>query len=122
MNSSSHSTPVNPVENKYSEVFLAKFAGFIDGDGVIMAMVLQHAEMQHGFRVRVVLQFTQTSLQSMLDLQVLLGMGTIIQGTAVSLRIFDQAQVMILLPLLLPYLRFKKGQAELALEILEKKI
>jgi len=121
MNSSSHSTQVNPVENKYSEVFLAWLAGFLDGDGAIMARVVKQSGMLLGFRVRVVLQFTQLSLQSMLDLQALLGMGIISQGGAVSLVILEQAHVALLLSLMLPHIRFKRNQAVLALEILEKK-
>jgi len=47
------------VGKKISNIHYAYIAGFLDGDGTIMAIIERHKEKKFKFRVRISLEFTQ---------------------------------------------------------------
>jgi hypothetical protein len=114
---------VNAVGKKYSVVERAYLAGLLDGDGAIMACIEKHSEKKFNFRIRIVVKITQSKKINLEWLKNNFKVGLIKQNrSAVDWIIRDQQAVDSLLKLIIPYLRVKKKQAEIALKILKIKI
>ena len=121
---------------------LAYIAGFLDGDGSIIAQFVPRNDYKWGYQIRLTIQFTQKStrriyLQKLLDLT---GVGyirnrgeeksqvwqatpaeTAKPSLAVSdLVITDVKHVHAFLKQLQPYLKIKQKQANLALRLIEQ--
>lgn len=101
----------------------AYMAGFFDGDGTIVATVEPSAECRFGYRTRVVLKCAQH--EDHRDIceyfAQVLGCGSIVrsQRNVVEFTVKSTENVKRVLTILLPYLRIKRRQAALALELLE---
>jgi hypothetical protein len=113
----------NAVGRLLSETERAYLAGFIDGDGAIMAVIERHREKRFGFRVRIIVKATQLKEN---ELEVLLantGIGTVqLNRRAYDWIIKDQKSVQWLLEMISPYLRCKSKQVRLASLILKHQI
>lgn len=114
---------VGTVGKSLSEVERAYLAGFIDGDGAIMALIEKHREKRFGFRVRLEVKITQYHQEDVSWLVETTGIGYIRR----NLRTYEwivrnQNDIAWLLEQLAPYLRCKKNQVALAKEILERVI
>lgn len=105
---------------------LIYIAGFLDGDGSIMAQLVPRADYKLGFQIRLTVQFTQhVSRVFFLDqLQSLVGAGYVrrqkIGGSVADYVITDTKAVHAFLKLLQPYLRLKQKQANLVMTIIEQ--
>jgi len=111
---------VNAVGKKCSVAERAYLAGFLDGDGAIMACIEKHSEKKFNFRIRIVVKITQSKKINLEWLKNSLKIGLIRQNrSVVDWIIRDQQCVEFLLRLINPYLRVKKKQAEIALKILK---
>jgi len=111
---------VNAVGKKCSVAERAYLAGFLDGDGAIMACIEKHSEKKFNFRIRIVVKITQSKKINLEWLKNSLKIGLIRQNrSVVDWIIRDQQCVESLLRLIIPYLRVKKKQAEIALKILK---
>jgi len=112
------------VGKRCTEVERAYIAGFLDADGAIMAIIEPHSETRHGFRIRVSLKVTQhdRGILDWIRKKVEVGivranrLGT--NRQTFDLHVRDQARVGETLELLMPYLRVKRKQAQIALKIL----
>lgn len=110
---------------KCSEVELAYIAGFLDADGAIMATIEKHSGKRFGFRVRLEVKVTQHSREILDWMHEILGIGIVRANRLASdrqtfdLHIRDRVQVRYVLLLLLPYIRVKRKQADIALEIID---
>jgi len=114
---------VNTVGKKLSEVVCAYLAGFLDGDGAIMACIEKHQEKKFGFRVRVFVKITQRDRINLEWIFAETGLGSIMtRKSYCEWLIRDQSQVRNFLDSILPYLRCKKKQALIAAKILSQKI
>ncbi len=114
---------VNTVGKKLSEVICAYLAGFLDGDGAIMACIESHQEKKFGFRVRVFVKITQRDRINLEWVFVKTGLGSLIPRNGYyEWLIRDQNQAKYFLDLIYPYLRCKKKQALIAGKILNRKI
>lgn len=108
--------------NSLSKIERAYIAGFLDGDGSVMALIERHTEKRFGIRSRVVVEFTQHSdnVKVLHFLRRKIGSG----GIHKSLRevykysIKDQYVVRNLLEVLKDFVVIKKRQITLALRIL----
>jgi hypothetical protein len=106
-----------------SEVIRAYIAGLIDADGAIMALIERHQEKKFGFRVRIEVKLTQKNPDILRWMQSTLMIGGIKRNrTTFDWLTRDQKQISFLLRLLHPFLRIKKKQAEMALEIIDAPI
>ncbi len=114
---------VNTVGKRFFEIERAYLAGFLDADGAIMATIERHVEKRFGFRVRITLQITQQN-RKILDWFVEnLRLGYVQKNrTTFDWLIRDQKIIKDLLVVLIPYLKVKRKQAEIAVRILDKKI
>jgi hypothetical protein len=108
------------VGNPLSEVDRAYLAGFLDGDGAIMALIERHAEKRFGFRVRVEVNGTQYHASDVAWLPGHTGVGYIRRNLETYQWIVrDQRAVRWLLDMIAPYTRCKENQVALAIVILE---
>lgn len=108
---------------EFSEASKAYLAGFLDGDGAIMACIERHQEKKYGFRIRIVVKITQKD-RKILDWffdQYQMGRVTC-NRTTNDWLIKDQNRVLELLENIYPYLQVKKNQANYAMQILKKSI
>jgi hypothetical protein len=113
----------NSVGKSCSEVDLAYVAGFVDGDGAIMACIEPHREKKFGFRVRIVLKVTQKHKKDLIFLEKMFGCGHVRpNSTTFDWILRDQQSLKLVLESLLPYSRSKRQQIKLALQILHTKI
>ena len=103
---------------------LAYIAGFLDGDGSIFFQIVPRKDYQQKFQIRSSIAFYQkTKYVEILDwLKEIFGCGYIRhRKTGMSdYTIVDSREVYRILKLLQPYVRLKKKQVELGLEILER--
>jgi hypothetical protein len=114
---------VYPVGKTISEVHKAYLAGFIDGDGAIMALLERHPAKRFGFRVRVWVKATQLRQRDVGWLREELGIGRVRAGHGCwEWLVKDQSDVRWLLRAIRPFARVKARQVELALTILERRI
>src|SRR5262245_31694862 len=110
---------VNPVGNPLSEVDRAYLAGFLDGDGAIMALIEKHTEKRFGFRVRIEVNVTQFHEGDVAWLPAHTGVGYIRRNLETYQWIVrDQRAVKWLLDMVQPFTRCKRNQVALAIEIL----
>jgi hypothetical protein len=102
----------------------AYIAGFLDGDGSIMAQLIHRKDYKLGYQIRVSIVFYQKSSNQsiLLWLKEQLGYGYIrnrndgmTEYTIVGLR-----EVKYILTLLYPFLRLKKNLAKEVLELIER--
>jgi hypothetical protein len=105
------------------ELDLAYVAGFLDGDGAIMAEIETRTDLRSGVRVRIVVQFAQKSTHEHVleHIRTVLGLGGAIHRdnrSGSSYRLKDQAVVERLLTALQPYVVAKREQVALALQVL----
>jgi hypothetical protein len=102
------------------EVQKAYLAGFIDGDGAIMALLERHPAKRFGFRVRVWVKATQLRQTDVAWLREELGLGRVRQSRECwEWLVKDQLQARWLLQTIQPFARVKARQIEIALRILE---
>src|SRR5262249_3654029 len=110
---------VNPVGKLLSEVDRAYLSGFLDGDGAIMALIERHPEKRFGFRVRVELKITQFHESDVVWLLELTGIGRVCKNlNTYEWVVRDQRAIAALLDQLQSYVRVKREQIALALQIL----
>jgi hypothetical protein len=106
-----------------SEVERAYLAGFLDGDGAIMALIERHAEKRFGFRIRLEVKATQYHERDVVWLPEQTGVGYIRRNLRTYEWIVrDQQAVAWLLKMIGPYTRCKQNQVALATEILQHPI
>ena len=102
-----------------TEVQASYLAGFIDGDGAIMALLERHGEKRFGFRVRIEIKVTQHHRNDVSWLLALTGIGYIRKNVRCHEWIVrDQIAAKRLLKTLAPYSHTKNKQIKIALEIL----
>jgi hypothetical protein len=105
------------------EVQKAYLAGFIDGDGAIMALLERHPAKRFGFRVRIWVKATQLRQHDVAWLRDELGVGQVRPSRACwEWLVKDQSDARWLLEAIRPYARVKAQQITIALEILENRI
>src|SRR3989344_463454 len=115
----------NAVGKGCSEVELAYIAGFLDADGAIMACIEKHIGKRFGFRVRVSVKVTQHDREVLDWMREKLQVGIVRANRPArarqtfDLHIRDREHVRQVLLALMPYVRVKRAQAQIALEILD---
>ena len=113
----------NAVGKNYFAVELAYAAGFIEADGAIMACIERHSEKKFGFRVRIVLKVSQKDTYILRWFEKLFKAGKFRKNRTVNdWQIQDQKDCLRVLLILLPYLKVKKRQAEIAIDILKTSV
>ena len=109
--------------SEMTEVEKAYVAGFLDGDGSIMAHIEPHRECRFGYRIRVVIKFSQHESSSLVlaELKRLCG-GYLSQANkhVRELAIKSSTNVECFLKEVAPYVRVKRTQAEQALRLIEE--
>jgi hypothetical protein len=114
---------VNPVRKIFSEVNRAYLAGLLDGDGAVMACIERHPEKKFRFRVRIGIKISQNENQVLRWCKAITGFGGIRHNrTQYEWQSFDQKEIRNFLGLLLPYVKVKRKQTELAIKIIDTKI
>ena len=102
---------------------LAYIAGFLDGDGSLMLQIKRRSDTTKGWRVMATICFYQDSRHSqpLNWIRNELGIGYIAKRNdgITELRINGYEQVSEILKKLLPYVRFKKEQAQTILKALK---
>ena len=105
-------------------ITLAYIAGFLDGDGSIFFQIVPRKDYKQKFQIRTSIAFYQKSENiSILEwLKEQFGVGYIRhRKTGISdYTIVESKEVQKILKLLQPYVKLKKKQVELGLEILQK--
>lgn len=100
----------------------AYIAGFLDGDGSIMVQIKNRKDTQRGWRLSFTVSFYQDTRHEkpLFWIQKKLGIGYISHrnDNMTELRVEGHKQTERILRKLQPYIRFKKKQAEITLEIL----
>ena len=115
---------VNAVGKELTEIERAYCAGFLDADGAIMACIEKHGAKKFGYRIRVSVKVTQkdaNTAQWFLSKFLVGRIKTNRFGTDrgnFEWEVKDQKHAAEVLKILLPFLRIKKRQALIALEIL----
>ena len=113
----------NAVGKNYSEVELAYASGFIDADGAIMACIEKHSEKKFGFRVRVVLKVSQKEIMIIKWFRKTFKLGNIRKNqTIYDWQIQNQKDCLEMLKIFLPYIKVKKKQAKIAINILQTSV
>ena len=114
---------VHPVGKTIPEVQQAYLAGFIDGDGAIMALIERHPAKRFGCRVRIWVKATQLRQCDVAWLRDELGVGQVRPSRKCwEWLVKDQSDARWLLNAIQPYARVKAQQIGLALQILELRI
>ena len=107
----------------YSEAELAYASGFIDADGAIMACIEKHSEKKFGFRVRVVLKVSQKEIMIIKWFRKTFKLGNIRKNqTIYDWQIQNQKDCLEMLKIFLPYIKVKKKQAKIAINILQTSV
>jgi hypothetical protein len=111
------------VGKESSAAMRAYLAGFLDADGAIMASIEKHSEKKFGFTVRVIVKITQKDRQVLDWFVDEFQFGKVVPNrTTFDWILKDQNKINDLLMLIKPYLRVKRVQADLAMEIIQKTI
>jgi len=111
------------VGKNYSEAELAYASGFIDADGAIMACIEKHSEKKFGFRVRVVLKVSQKEIMIIKWFRKTFKLGNIRKNqTIYDWQIQNQKDCLEMLKIFLPYIKVKKKQAKIAINILQTSV
>ena len=98
-----------------SAVERAYLAGFIDGDGAIMATIERHAEKRFGFRVRLEIKITQYHRHDIAWLIPATGVGYIRQNNRTyEWVVRNRHAVAWLIDVIAPYIRTKTKQVKIA--------
>ncbi len=114
---------VHPVGKTIPEVQKAYLAGFIDGDGAIMALLERHPAKRFGFRVRIWVKATQLRQQDVAWLRDELGSGQVRPSRDCwEWLVKDQSDAEWLLRAIRPFARVKAQQIDIALQILEHRV
>lgn len=101
-------------------------AGFLDGDGSVVATLERYNSRRFPYRIRMKVNFTQHARHTdklMLMQKALGGIGAIRSNAAKNLAelvIQERSQVQAVLARLAPFLLIKKSQANLALKVIEE--
>ena len=107
-----------------TEVEKAYVAGFLDGDGSVMAHIVPHRECRFGYAIRVVVKFSQheDSNETLIELKQLCGDGYLSQANkhVRELALKSSRSVERLLKDIGPYVRIKRKQVERALALIER--
>ena len=107
-----------------TEVEKAYVAGLLDGDGSIMAHIEPHRECRFGYRIRVVVKFSQheDSEGILVELQRLCGDGYLSRANkhVRELALKSARSVEGLLKNLEPYVRIKRTQVKCALALIQR--
>jgi hypothetical protein len=105
------------------EVLKAYIAGFLDGDGAIMALLERHPAKRFGFRVRIWVKATQLRQHDVAWLRDELGYGQVRANRECwEWLVKDQSAAEMLLREIRPYVRIKAHQVDLALQILAHRV
>jgi len=115
---------------------LIYIAGFLDGDGAIIAQFVTRDDYKWKYQIRISIQFTQHTKRSiyLTKLQQIIGAGSvrhrkpvtdmsnvgILNESVSDYVITANLSVLALLKMLQPYLRIKQKQADLAITLLEQ--
>jgi hypothetical protein len=114
---------VHPVGKTIPEVHKAYLAGFIDGDGAIMALLERSPTKRFGFRIRVWVKATQQRQSDVCWLREELEIGRVQAGHGCwEWLVKDQSDVRWLLEAIRPFARVKARQVNIALAILNYRI
>ena len=114
---------VHPVGKTSPEVQKAYLAGFIDGDGAIMALLERHPAKRFGFRVRIWVKATQLRRQDVAWLRDELGLGQVRSNRDCwEWLVKDQSHAEWLLQAIRPFARIKAQQIDIAVQILRHRI
>lgn len=102
---------------------LAYIAGFVDGDGCINGQIVRRRDYVLGFQIRVSITLFQKTTRHwfLLQIQQQIGFGTVRKrpdGVS-EYSLVGVSSVKHVLQLLLPFLRLKKKQAQLVLQIID---
>ena len=107
-----------------NETTLAYIAGFLDGDGSVFFQIVPRPDYKQKFQIRTSIGFYQdtTNVKILEWLKEQIGSGYIRhRKTGISdYTIVESKEVKRILTLLQPYVKLKKKQVELGLEILDK--
>ena len=102
--------------------FWIYLAGFIDGDGSIYGQILKRPDYKHKFQVKIFLVFYQKKSRSWFISQLYNELGKIgytrERESMSELTISSRNELRKILNNLYPYLRLKRPQCKLALEVL----
>lgn len=102
---------------------LLYIAGFLDGDGCIMAQIITRPDYKLGFQIRLTIQFTQHLKRKIYleKLKDILGVGYVRQrGLICDYIITEPKNVYTFLKQIQPFLKIKQKQANLVLTIIEQ--
>ena len=107
-----------------TEVEKAYVAGFLDGDGSVMAHIVPHRECRFGYAIRVVVKFSQHEdhAGTLVALKQLCGDGFLSQANkhVRELALKSSHSVERLLREIEPYVRIKRTQVERALVLIDR--
>jgi hypothetical protein len=112
---------MNPLLSKEDLLYLA---GFLDGDGSIIAQLVRRKDYVNKFQIRLTVQFTQLTKRRhhLEDIKKIIGAGTL-RDTDKNVSHYvltDTKEVHKFLQQMAPYLRIKKKQAYLTIRIIEE--
>jgi hypothetical protein len=109
--------------NTISRDDLIYLAGLIDGDGSLIAQIVERRDYQFQFQIRLTVQITQRKKRKhfLQEVQQIIGAGTIRDRGDISDYVLTEARLVYsFLKQLSPFLRMKQKQANLIIRILEQ--